>query len=520
MAMTRIGKVRGLQGPPGPGYNNALQLESDVAALQAQLPDIAAKANAAIPQNQKGAHSGVATLDEGGKVPASQLPSYVDDVLEYANFAAFPPEGETGKVYVAKNTNKTYRWSGSSYVIIGGDLALGETANTAYAGEKGKANADNIAVLQQALTGLSATVSTFEGQTTQDFATTNNAVATAHSLAQLAKDIAEDAIPSDQMGVNSGVATLNETGKIPASQLPSFVDDVLEFDSYVQFPLEGEAGKVYVAKNTNKTYRWAGSSYVLIGGDLALGETSSTAYPGNLGKNNADAIAQTNAILESLASSFATGFSTLENGKLDKAEKGAINGVASLDATGKVFASQLPSYVDDVLEYERFDNFPLVGEDSKIYVDLQTNKTYRWSGSAYVEIASSVTLGENENTAYPGNKGKENADTLTSVLTSLQTVYGRLDSSDATITSLQNTKLDKTARGTAGGVAELDEDGKIPAACIPISQLGTSIGCFGFEVNGDGDLLMYYPDDLDPAPQAWVNEDGDLLINLTPSLSI
>jgi hypothetical protein len=322
------------------------------------------------------------------------------------------------------------------------------------------------------------------------------------------------------MGVNNGVATLNETGKIPSSQLPSYVDDVLEFASFVQFPLEGEAGKVYVAKNTNKTYRWSGSSYVIIGGDVALGETSSTAYPGNLGKTNADNITQINAILESLSKSFATGFSNLENGKIDKAEKGAVNGVASLDVTGKVLASQLPSYVDDVLEFDDLTFFPLVGEASKIYVDLETNKTYRWSGSVYVEIASSVTLGENESTAYPGNKGKENAENIASLLESLESVHSQIDTSNAAISSLSNNKLDKSSRGQAGGVAELDEEGKIPAARIPISQLGSSIGCFGFEVNDDGDLLMYYPDVLDPAPQAWINENGELLINLTPSLSI
>jgi hypothetical protein len=519
MAMTRIGKVRGLPGPPGPGYNNALELESAVAALQAQLPDITTKANAAISQSQKGMNNGVATLDEAGKIPAAQLPGFVDDVLEFSNFAAFPLEGESGKVYVAKNTNKTYRWSGSGYVFIGGDMALGETANTAYAGDKGKANASNIAILQQSLVDLSATLNTFEGQTTQDFATINGKVDAAHNLAQLAKDIAEDAIPFDQMGVNNGVATLNETGKIPASQLPSFVDDVLEFDSYVQFPLEGESGKIYVAKNTNKTYRWSGSGYVFCGGDVALGETSSTAYPGNLGKANSDNITQINAILESLATSFAAGFSNLENGKIDKAEKGAMNGVASLDATGKILSSQLPSYVDDVLEFDGL-GFPQVGESGKIYLDTQTNKTYRWSGSIYIEIAPSVTLGENESTAYPGNKGKENAENIASLLESLQTVNYQIGTSNAAILSLSNNKLDKVARGAAGGVAELDEEGKIPAARIPVSQLGNSIGCFGFEVSDAGDLLMYYPDNLDPGPQAWINEDGELLINLTPSLSI
>jgi hypothetical protein len=59
-----------------------------------------------------------ATLDGGGKVSASQLPSYVDDVIEATNFAALPATGETGKIYVTIDTNKTYRWSGSAYVEI------------------------------------------------------------------------------------------------------------------------------------------------------------------------------------------------------------------------------------------------------------------------------------------------------------------------------------------------------------------------------------------------------------------
>jgi hypothetical protein len=74
------------------------------------------------PENSanKGVANGYASLDSGGKVPSSQLPSFVDDVLEYANLAAFPGAGETGKLYVALDTNKTYRWSGSVYVEITG----------------------------------------------------------------------------------------------------------------------------------------------------------------------------------------------------------------------------------------------------------------------------------------------------------------------------------------------------------------------------------------------------------------
>ena len=62
---------------------------------------------------------------EGGKIPASQLPSFVDDVLEFANLASFPATGESGKIYIAIDTNLTYRWGGSSYVVMSSSLALG-----------------------------------------------------------------------------------------------------------------------------------------------------------------------------------------------------------------------------------------------------------------------------------------------------------------------------------------------------------------------------------------------------------
>ena len=137
-----------------------------------------------------GAANGIAELDENGLVPSSQLPSYVDDVLEYDDkeytFGAyapwmsgqsyavgakvfragdklicieansdiefdsskwrdatfFPVTGESGKIYVDTTTNITYRWSGSVYVAIGSDLALGETSSTAYRGDRGKAAYD------------------------------------------------------------------------------------------------------------------------------------------------------------------------------------------------------------------------------------------------------------------------------------------------------------------------------------------------------------------------------------------
>ena len=74
----------------------------------------------------------------GGVIPANQLPSFVDDVLEYADLGSFPVLGEASKIYIAFDTNKTYRWGGYSYVEIGGGAALGETAQTAYRGDRGK----------------------------------------------------------------------------------------------------------------------------------------------------------------------------------------------------------------------------------------------------------------------------------------------------------------------------------------------------------------------------------------------
>ena len=74
----------------------------------------------------------------GGKIPASQLPAYVDDVLEFANLASFPATGESGKIYITLDTNLTYRWGGSSYVVMSSSLELGETSSTAYRGDRGK----------------------------------------------------------------------------------------------------------------------------------------------------------------------------------------------------------------------------------------------------------------------------------------------------------------------------------------------------------------------------------------------
>lgn len=92
----------------------------------------------------------------------------------------------------------------------------------------------------------------------------------------------------DSKGAPNGLASLNESGIIPSAQLPSYVDDVIEVDTFSNLPGTGESGKIYIVQDTNLTYRWSGTDYVEISKSLALGETSSTAYPGDKGKATTD----------------------------------------------------------------------------------------------------------------------------------------------------------------------------------------------------------------------------------------
>lgn len=145
------------------GVTDALEdaLQKEIEDRKAGDTTITNNLNAFI--STKGQPGGLAELDSTGKVPAAQLPSYVDDVLEYSTKAQFPQTGETGKIYVAKDTNLTYRWTGTQYLEISQSLALGETSSTAYPGDKGKANRDALNSVPTKLTSyLTPTTSTGE----------------------------------------------------------------------------------------------------------------------------------------------------------------------------------------------------------------------------------------------------------------------------------------------------------------------------------------------------------------------
>ena len=93
--------------------------------------------------NKIGSANGIAQLDSTSKVPTSQLPESLNNVKEYANASAFPATGESNVIYIAKDTNNTYRWGGSAYVKIGNNLELGETSDSAYRGDRGKTAYDH-----------------------------------------------------------------------------------------------------------------------------------------------------------------------------------------------------------------------------------------------------------------------------------------------------------------------------------------------------------------------------------------
>ena len=119
------------------------------------------------------------------------------------------------------------------------------------------------------------------------------------------------------------------------------------------------------------------------------GDVTGTATFTNLGNATLTAVVADDSHNHIIAN--VDGLQTALDNKLDDSQKGAVNGLAELDATGRVPSAQLPSYVDDVLEYASAAGFPVTGETGKLYVALDSNDVYRWTGSAYVKVSDAVT---------------------------------------------------------------------------------------------------------------------------------
>jgi hypothetical protein len=129
--------------------------------------------------------------------------------------------------------------------------------------------------------------------------------------------------------------------------------------------------------------------------------------------------------------------------------KGVANGVAPLDSNNKIPSIHLPGGVDDIKEFANLASFPATGEASIIYVALDTNVIYRWSGSAYVEISSSLALGETSSTAFAGNRGVA-LETLTDDI-----VDGTQTLTDTRITNSATNIIPLIVNGIASTSADL-----------------------------------------------------------------
>lgn len=199
--------------------------------------------------NKVGAANGAAPLGSDSKVPAANLPSYVDDVEEYASKSAFPVTGESGKIYVDLSDNKTYRWSGSTYVTVGNDLALGETSSTAYAGDKGKANADAISAIK-------------DGSSIDSFADVESALN--------GKENTISDLSTIRSGASAGATAYQKPGTgIPKSDMASDVQNSLgKADTAIQ-DISGKADKTDLDS-------WVGPSYANNDGDVTFDNLDDT----------------------------------------------------------------------------------------------------------------------------------------------------------------------------------------------------------------------------------------------------
>lgn len=251
---------------------------------------------------------------------------------------------------------------------------------------------------------------------------------TLNNQKNLLKDILSQLIKNTDdleglIGVANGLASLDSNRKVPVSQLPeeALRDTTYDLTPYAKSTdiestyakiktltdlknaIEGELKKYASQSEMEEEVAKINVEIVKKESTIHKGEVNGYAALDDKGKVPEDQLPEKAireydltpyAKSEDIKKTYATK-QEVSAGKLNytpenAANKGKANGYASLGADGKVPADQLPSYVDDVLEFASKTNFPSTGEKGKIYVDLSTENIFRWSGSAYVEISPSL----------------------------------------------------------------------------------------------------------------------------------
>lgn len=188
---------------------------------------------------------------------------------------------------------------------------------------------------------------------------------------------------------------------------------------------------------------------------------------------NADSADKVNAVLTINGEAF-DGSAAKTFNLVTAAEKGAVNGVAQLDAAGKVPAAQLPSYVDDVVEVADYDVLPLEGEEGKIYVTLDNGNVYRWSGSSYVRINDAVSSAEQATKLATARTISLTGDATGSV----------------SFNGTQNVDIEATLKsvgtaGAQGGIVTTDAQGRVVSSrALELSDLPSGITSTGVDFAG------------------------------------
>ena len=246
---------------------------------------------------EKHTHSNKTILDKTTASYTTEDDSKLDTIEEGAQkntVTGIKGDAETsyriGNVNITKaniglsNVANERQWSSSNHpTSISGYGITDAVNNTDFTTLKGRVDSaeNDIDALQSDMSTAKSNITTIQNNYVPKTRTVNGK-ALSSNITLSATDV--NAIPSSQKGVANGVAELDENGLVPSTQLPGYVDDVLEYDTKADFPAIGESGKIYIALDTNLTYRWSGTTYIEISPSLALGETSSTAYRGDRGK--------------------------------------------------------------------------------------------------------------------------------------------------------------------------------------------------------------------------------------------
>lgn len=419
-------------------------------------PTYTASEVGAIATTAKGSANGVAELDNTGKVPSSQLPSYVDDVIEgyYYNSKFYSDSAhtteitpETGKIYVDISTDKTYRWSGTAYAQIKGDLALGETSTTAYRGDRGKtaydhsqsthARTDATAVASSStngnikINGTETTVYTHPGSGTNPHGTTKSDVGLGNvgNFKAVSTEASQGLTSTEQSNAraNIGAGTSSFSG--------SYTD-------LSNKPTLGTAAAKDVASSGN-----ASTSQVVMGNDTRLTD-SRTPTAHNQASNTINAMTG----YSKPSSTSAIGTSDTLNSAIGKLEKG-LDGKTAENPTFTEASTRA-----NIASGESYST--ILGKIKKFFTDL---KTVAFSGS-YNDLSDKPTIPTVNNGTLTIQKNGTSVATFTANQSGNSTanidVPNVIDNLTSTSTTdalsanqgrvLKNTKLEESANNVLG----------------------------------------------------------------------